>query len=120
MPTSSGHTQAILAKKVIGTNVENMKGEKLGTIEDVVLDKSSNNVMFAVLSFGGFLGMAEKYHPVPWPMLDYAKDRDAYVVDVTRAQLEAAPADSMEALTRDDGHGVRDRAYQFYQTPRYW
>ena len=66
MTTASGHTSAIRAKKVIGTNVKDKSGHKIGEVEDVVLDKQSNNIMFAVVSFGGFLGVAEKYHPLPW------------------------------------------------------
>ena len=69
MATASGHTSAIRAKKIIGTSVKDPAGKKLGEIEDIVLDKQSNNIMFAVVSFGGFLGMAEKYHPLPWPSL---------------------------------------------------
>jgi hypothetical protein len=64
MPTTSGHTRAIRTNKVIGTTVRNAAGESIGKVEDVVLDKQSNNIMFAVVGFGGFLGMGEKYHPV--------------------------------------------------------
>ncbi|MCC6171346.1 MAG: PRC-barrel domain-containing protein, partial [Gammaproteobacteria bacterium] len=52
MTTASGHTQAICAKKVIGTNVHDRSGKKIGQVEDVVLDKTSNNIMFAIVSFG--------------------------------------------------------------------
>lgn len=120
MTTPSGHTSAIRAKKVIGTNVKNSAGEKIGEIEDVVLDKLSNNIMFAIVGFGGFLGMGEKYHPVPWSSLNYDEDENGYVVNFTKEQLKAAPADSMEALTGDDGMSYRDRAYDYYDAPRYW
>ena len=120
MTTPSGHTSAIRAQKVIGTAVKNRSGEKIGSIEDVVLDKQSNNIMFAILSFGGFLGIAEKYHPVPWNKLDYDPAHDAYVVDISREQLQAAPADSIEALTGKDGLAYRDRAFDYYQSARYW
>src|SRR5207248_6462476 len=63
MPTPSGHTTAILASKVRGTPVYNSEGDKIGTVEDVVLDKMSNNIMFAVLGSGGVLGMGEKFRP---------------------------------------------------------
>ncbi|HEY2032380.1 MAG TPA: PRC-barrel domain-containing protein, partial [Rhizomicrobium sp.] len=75
MPTSSGHTKAILASKVKGTNVYNTNGDKIGEVEDVVLDKTSDHIMFAALGFGGVLGMGEKYAPVPWSMLDYQPDK---------------------------------------------
>jgi len=92
MPTPSGHTAAIRAKKVSETVVSDPSGKKIGQVEDVVLDKLSNNIMFAIVSFGGFLGISEKYHPVPWSSLKYDRNRDSYIVDFTKEQLEAAPA----------------------------
>jgi len=120
MTTPSGHTEAVRATSVINTTVKDRDGNKLGDVEDIVLDKLSNNIMFAVLSFGGFLGIGEKYHPLPWELLDYDEDDDAYVVELTKEQLQAAPADSIEELTRDDGIRYRDLAYNYYKTPRYW
>lgn len=120
MPTVSGHTSAIRAKKVTGTTVKDRAGNRIGEIEDVVLDKLSNNIMFAVVSFGGFLGMAEKYHPVPWASLDYDPEENAYIVDFTKEQLQAAPAASISELTQDDGRRFRDLAFDYYKTPRYW
>ncbi len=120
MPTASGHTSAIRASTVLGTNVHDPSGKKIGEVEDVMLDKLSNNIMFAVLSFGGFLGMAEKYHPVPWSSLKYDKSKGSYVVDFTKEQLEAAPAASIEDLTRNDGRDFRDKAFDYYKATRYW
>jgi len=120
MTTATGHTSAIRAKKVIGTNVQDGSGRKIGQIEDVVLDKGSNSIMFAVVGFGGFLGMAEKFHPIPWSSLDYDESESSYVVGYTKEQLQAAPAGSIEELTRDDGVSYRDRAYDYYKAPRYW
>jgi sporulation protein YlmC with PRC-barrel domain len=120
MTTATGHTSAIRAKKVIGTSVKDRQGKKIGEIEDIVLDKQSNNIMFAVVSFGGFLGMGEKYHPLPWTTLDYDKDADGYVVDVTEDQLRSAPTGSIDELTRNDGSGYRDRTYKHYNVTPYW
>src|ERR1700758_3097562 len=120
MPTASGHTQAIRAKKVLGTNVKDPTGKKIGEVEDVVLDKESNNIMFAVVGFGGFLGVAEKYHPIPWSALEFDADENAYVVNYTKEQLEGAPAASLDELTRGDGQQFRERTYTYYKEPRYW
>jgi len=121
MPTASGHTSAIRASKVIGTSVFNPTGDKIGKVEDVVLDKQSNNIMFAVVGFGGFLGMNEKFHPLPWSALDYQKQQNGYVVNVTKEQLEAAPSDGIDELTRaDGGDQLRDQVYDYYRAPRYW
>jgi sporulation protein YlmC with PRC-barrel domain len=118
MTTSTGHTSAIRASKVIGTTVKDRAGERLGKVEDVVLDKQSNSILFGVMSFGGVLGMGEKYHPVPWAALDYDAGSNAYVINLTKEQLKAAPADSLEELTRDDGMAYRDRAFDYYKVPR--
>ena len=120
MVTASGHTSAIRAKKVIGTHVKDKSGQKIGEIEDVVLDKQSNNIMFAVVSFGGFLGAGEKFHPIPWAALDYDESESAYTVPYTKDQLQAAPAGSVAELVREGGLTVREQTYSYYKTPRYW
>lgn len=120
MPTATGHTSAIRAKRVIGTNVKDPSGHKIGEVEDVILDKQTNSILFAVISFGGFLGVGEKYHPIPWAALDYDEGEGAYVVSYTKDQLQAAPAGSIDELTRDDGLQLRNRTYDYYKVPRYW
>lgn len=120
MPTETGHTAAIQAKKVNGTQVTDRSGKKIGEIEDIVLDKLSNNIMFAVVSFGGVLGIAQKYHPVPWSSLNYDKSLDSYVVDFTKEQIDGAPAASLDDLIRNDGQMYRDKAFEHYKAPRYW
>ena len=120
MATATGHTTAIRASRVIGTTVKNNVGDTLGKIEDVVLDKTDNSIMFAVVGFGGVLGIGEKFHPLPWSVLDYDENSNAYVVPYTEEQLKAAPADSISELTRDDGTYHRERAYDYYQVPKYW
>jgi sporulation protein YlmC with PRC-barrel domain len=120
MPTASGHTSAIRATKVCGTVVHDKSGRKIGEVEDVILDKLSNNIMFAVVSYGGFLGLSEKYHPIPWSTLKYDKGKGSYVVDFTKEQLESAPVGDLEELTRNDGQDYRNRAYDYYKAPRYW
>ena len=117
MTTSSGHTSAILASKVKGTAVYNGQGERIGTVEDIVLDKQSNQIMFAALGFGGFLGMGEKYHPVPWSMLDYDKEKGGYVVPMNKDVLQNAPAYELADLTKHDGSlgGVREKSLRLLQ-----
>ena len=121
MPTVTGHTTAILASKVKGTAVYNTQGDKIGTVEDIVLDKSSNNIMFAVLGSGGVLGMGEKYRPIPWSVLDYDSQKGGYVVPLDRSRLDNAPAYGMEDLTRNDGGGaIMSETYSYYKVPAYW
>ena len=70
------------------------------------------------MSFGGVLGIGEKFHPVPWAALDYNEGENAYVINLTKDQLKAAPADSLEELIRNDGAAYRDRAFDYYKVPR--
>ena len=64
-------TALIAASKVQGAEVYNAAGESLGSIHDLMIDKISGNVAYAIMSFGGFLGMGNSYHPLPWPLLQY-------------------------------------------------
>jgi hypothetical protein len=64
--------------------------------------------------------MAEKYHPIPWSSLEYDEDENAYVVNYTKAQLQAAPAGSIDDLARNDGLAFRDKSYDYYKAERYW
>lgn len=120
MTTASGHTSAILASKVKGTNIYNLAGDKIGHVEDVVLDKQSDSIMFAALGFGGVLGMGEKYFPVPWSMLDYSPDKGGYVVPLSKDVLEKAPTYRLEDLTKNDGEfgQIREKSYDYYKVPR--
>ncbi|MBC7767231.1 MAG: PRC-barrel domain-containing protein [Phycisphaerales bacterium] len=119
MPTPSGHSTAIRAKKVIGTAVKSNDGDKIGVVEDLVLDKENNTILFAVVGFGGVLKVGEKYHPLPWAVLDYDEDEDAYVVPYTEDELKAAPTDTIEELTKNDGLAYRDQSYAFYGVEQY-
>jgi hypothetical protein len=81
----------IAADKVEGTPVKNGRGEQLGTIERVMIDKRSGKVAYAIMAFGGFLGTGEHRHPLPWSVLTYDTDLDAYVVDLDKDKLQDAP-----------------------------
>lgn len=108
----------ISADKVEGTSVFNAEGEKLGTVDTVMLDKRKGNVAYAVMSFGGFLGMGESYHPLPWQKLDYDRNKGGFVVDLDKRQLEGAPyyKESDFEWTPDYGR----RVDQYYGVPTYW
>jgi sporulation protein YlmC with PRC-barrel domain len=82
----------IAASKVNGTNVYNRAGEKLGSVYDVMIDKRTGNTQYAIMSFGGFLGIGDSYHPLPWRSLAYDPRQGGYVVDIDRSRLEAAPS----------------------------
>lgn len=82
----------IAASKVTGTSVYDTAGEKLGSIYDVMIDKSSGNTRYAVMNFGGLFGIGGHYHPLPWNVLRYDSERGGYVVNIDRSKLEDAPS----------------------------
>jgi sporulation protein YlmC with PRC-barrel domain len=122
MTTSSGHTSAILASKVKGTDVYDQAGDKIGHVEDIVLDKQSDRIMFAALGQGGVLGVGEKFFPVPWSMLDYNKDKGGYVVPVAQDVISKAPTYRLEDLTKNDGDfgKIRESSYSYFNIKRDW
>src|ERR1700742_3604284 len=81
----------ISASKGKGTTVYNLAGESLGSIDDIMVDKRSGHVAYAIMSFGGFLGIGNDYHPLPWSVLNYDTQKGGYVVNLNRSQLEKAP-----------------------------
>ncbi len=82
----------ISADKVNGTEVYNLGGDHLGSVDSIMIDKASGKVAYVVMSFGGFLGIGEKYHPLPWEVLDYEPAIGGYRVDLDRDALIDAPS----------------------------
>ncbi len=81
----------IASDRVEGTEVYGPDGEHIGSVQNFMVDKLSGKVAYAVMSFGGFLGIGERYHPLPWETLKYDTRLGGYVVNVSRDQLEDAP-----------------------------
>lgn len=81
----------VASDKVIGTNVYDANGDSVGEVEKLVLGKTSGCVAYAVLSFGGFLGIGTDYYPVPWETLSYDESLGGFRVALTKEQVEGAP-----------------------------
>src|ERR1700728_556960 len=93
----------IAASKVNGANVYDTAGEKLGSVYDVMIDKRSGKAEYAIMSFGGFLGIGDSYHPLPWQSLIYDERQGGYVVNIDRSRLEGAPSyKSGDTVPADD------------------
>ena len=92
----------ISADKVIGTAVYNAAGDRLGTVDSIMLNKYSGRVAYAVMSFGGFLGIGERYHPLPWDVLTYDEEKGGYNIDLTPEKLRSAPSYSRDELLHLD------------------
>lgn len=110
----------ISSDKVEDTKVYNASGEKLGSIDSLMINKREGNVAYAVMSFGGFLGMGEKYHPLPWDQLNYNEDDDGYVVNLTKDQLEGGPTIEKQELNRLTDPVYGREIYNYYGSPIYW
>ena len=81
----------ISSRKVEGTAVYDRAGDELGTVDCFMVDKVTGQVAYVVLSFGGFLGLGESHHPLPWRALTYDPRLGGYVVDIDRDKLADAP-----------------------------
>jgi len=97
-PNGLETSQLIASDKVEGTAVYNRNGDRLGSVYNFMVNKRSGHVAYAVMSFGGFLGIGSSYHPLPWNELTYDTSLGGYVVNRTREQLEGAPAYSASEL----------------------
>ena len=105
--------------KVEGTAVYGADRNKIGSIERVMIDKITGKVAYAVLSFGGFMGMGEDYYPVPWSILNYDTNLGGYGTNLTEGQLKGAPKYSESTgwnWNRDNDR----RVYDYYRAQPYW
>lgn len=106
--------------KVEGTPVVNNQGEKLGTIDKVMIDKKSGKVAYAVMSFGGFLGIGDRHHALPWSVLTYDTGKDGYVVNIDKETLERGPTfDANETPNYEDETWGR-QVHDYYKVRPYW
>ncbi len=116
---SKPHT-LIASDRVEGTPVRRPNGEKIGTVQRLMIDKLRGNVAYAVLSFGGFLGMGRKHLPIPWARLKYDLAQESYLVDITDEELSHAPDYETDAEFDwgDRSNEIVMRTY--YRSPHYW
>ena len=109
----------ISSEKVEGTAVMNRQGEKIGSIESVMIEKRSGKVAYAVMSFGGFLGIGNQHHPVPWNALTYDTNVGGYVIDADKARLQGAPTYAEQHPDWED-RAWGTRVYDHFGVPPYW
>ena len=106
--------------KVEGTPVYRSNGERVGRIERIMIDKLTGKVAYAVMSFGGFMGIGEDYYPLPWSLLAYNERLDGYEVNVSEQQLKGAPKYSKHE-SWDWSDAARGRKlYAYYDITPLW
>ena len=119
--TTSGHASVLSASSITGTKVLDPTGDQLGSIEEVMLHTDTGDVAYAVLSFGGFLGMGEKLFAIPWEALTIDAADHSIVLDIDREKLEQAPGfDKNDWPSTADPAWMQDlhRHYGFEYAPR--
>jgi hypothetical protein len=107
------------AHTLVGNDVYNTKLEDLGTIKEIMLDMRTGHVCYAVVSFGGFLGMGEKLFAVPWQALKLDTENKRFTLDAEKQRLEKAPG-----FNQDNWPNMADLSWQkgihdFYGTKPY-
>jgi hypothetical protein len=110
----------IASDKVEGTAVRRSNGEKLGTIQRVMIDKRTGKVAYAVMTFGGFLGIGDEYRALPWSVLRYNERLDAYELNVTEDQVRNAPVLATGWDTGVIGRDWERNIHDYYRTSPYW
>ena len=109
----------ISSDKVEGTALYGADSKPIGSIARILLEKRGGRVAYAVLSFGGFLGIGDDYYPLPWEKLRYDEQLDGYRIDLTKDQIVGAPR--YDDLNDESWYRANDRTvYDYYGVPPYW
>jgi hypothetical protein len=115
--TTHPNHQLISSEDVEGTHVYDLSGRQIGEIDHLMIDKVSGRVTYAVMSFGGFLGLGHSHYPLPWGTLKYNPRLDGYETSVTEDQLRDAPAFSDDAWSDRNWEA---QTHTHYNAPPYW
>lgn len=112
--TQTSEHPLIPAERVTGADVYGQDGRKVGKVEDVAIDKLSGQVAYAIIGFGGLLGVGENYVPVPWSVLKYDAEKRGYVTPLSAEALKEAPSFEPKELSGWSDAHTRDRLLAFY------
>lgn len=110
----------IASDRVEGTTVHRTNGEKIGTIQRLMIDKISGNVAYAVLRYGGLLGLGEKHMPIPWAKLKFDPTARAYQVDMSDDELAKAPSYTADKEFDWGDRSQETQLHDYYRTRPYW
>lgn len=109
-----------VSKEVVGKKVVNLQGEDVGEIQEVVIDAVAGRVTYAVMSFGGFLGIGDKLFAVPWVSLGYNKTDDVFVLKADRELLKNAPGFDKSNWPDMADPTRLSEIYDYYSIEPYW
>jgi sporulation protein YlmC with PRC-barrel domain len=114
------HPHVLSASTVTNDSVVNGQGEDLGKIEDIILDVDDGRIAYAVVSFGGFLGIGDKLFAVPWNSLDVDAHNHRFILDVPKETLENAPGFDKNNWPDFADRSFGQQIYKYYGAPTYW
>nr|WP_171948188.1 PRC-barrel domain-containing protein [Bradyrhizobium erythrophlei] len=110
----------ITSDRVEGMPVYDARGKRIGKVERLMIDKLTGLIAYAILSFGGFLGIGADQYPIPWSMLTDNEKPDGFQLDVNEEQLKNAPkieqGETWEQANRDRNQDV----YDYWEVRYYW
>lgn len=109
----------IAARQVQGAKVFCTDLNEVGSIEDMMIDKASGRIAYAIVTTGGFLGMGETHYPLPWEKLRYDAEMGGYIIDVSQKMLEAGPSFSRGAPSWNNEAWARN-IYTYYGVEPFW
>jgi sporulation protein YlmC with PRC-barrel domain len=120
-PVQECQTSSLITSNMVeGMPVYDARGKRIGKVERLMIDKLTGRIAYAILSFGGFLGIGADHYPIPWSMLTYNEKPDGFQLDVTEEQLKNAPkieqGESWEQANRARNHDV----YDYWEVRYYW
>ena len=115
--TAHPNRALISSEDVQGTDVYGVGDEAIGQIDHLLIEKVSGRVAYAVMSFGGFLGLAHSHYPIPWAALKYDTALQGYRTGITEQQLRDAPDFSDDSWTDRDWES---KTHEHYGAPGYW
>lgn len=119
--TSGKRMRRVLSASTLkGDKVVNARDEDLGKVDEIMIDVSSGRVAYAVLSFGGFLGMGDKLFAIPWSRLKVDEARKCFILDVDKATLEKAPGFDKSNWPDMADTTWGNQIYSYYGTRPYW
>src|SRR5450756_553560 len=114
------YRRVLSASTLAGDQVQNSAGEDLGKVDEIMIDIPSGKVAYAVLSFGGFLGMGNKLFAVPWSALRVDEDEKSFILDVDKTKLEKAPGFDKSNWPNMADTTWRTKIYSYYGAVPYW
>jgi sporulation protein YlmC with PRC-barrel domain len=111
-------THSLIATNHInGSTILSDSGEKIGTVDHLVLDAVNGKIAYAVVAFGGFMGLGEHSYSIPWGSVRFNPEENVFVTHVTLEQLKSAPD------RPNHWHGDREweeRIFDHFGVPPYW